>query len=52
MKGMYEKLKYWSHHNNRDLLHLGMSAIDAFLSQVIKIYVNHISINEYKPYVM
>lgn len=31
---MYQKLKSWSKHNNRELLHLGTAAMEAFLMQV------------------
>lgn len=31
---MYQKLKSWSKHNNRELLHLGTAAMEAFLTQV------------------
>ena len=34
---MYEKLRIWSKHHNRDLLHLGTAAIEAFLMQVVYI---------------
>lgn len=46
---MYQKLKSWSKHNNRELLHLGTAAMEAFLTQVrvendepenIKIFLN------------
>ncbi|KAL8588519.1 hypothetical protein ACOMHN_043868 [Nucella lapillus] len=33
-KNMYEKLQKWSHHHNREVLHLGVSALEAFLKQV------------------
>lgn len=33
---MYTKLQAWSKHHNRDVLHLGVAAMDAFLRQVLK----------------
>ncbi|KAK3580733.1 hypothetical protein CHS0354_005741 [Potamilus streckersoni] len=32
--GIYEKLSQWSHHTNPDMLHLGMMALDSFLTQI------------------
>ncbi|XP_041364232.1 DNA-dependent protein kinase catalytic subunit-like [Gigantopelta aegis] len=39
-QGMYEKLQNWSHHHNRDLMHLGVSALESFLQQVAKMLVS------------
>ncbi|XP_061175418.1 DNA-dependent protein kinase catalytic subunit-like [Saccostrea echinata] len=38
-QGMYNKLKSWSKHNNRDLLHLGTAAMEAFLNQISEVLV-------------
>ena len=41
---MYEKLVAWSRHNNRDVLHLGVAALESFVREV-KYYlfgVNHV----------
>ncbi|XP_069123844.1 DNA-dependent protein kinase catalytic subunit-like [Argopecten irradians] len=38
-QGMYDKLRYWSRHHNRDMLHLGLSAIEAFLGQISEMLV-------------
>ncbi|XP_076445486.1 DNA-dependent protein kinase catalytic subunit-like [Babylonia areolata] len=31
---MYEKLQKWSHHHNREVVHLGVAALEAFLKQI------------------
>ncbi|GFO12449.1 DNA-dependent protein kinase catalytic subunit, partial [Plakobranchus ocellatus] len=31
---MYEKLVAWSRHNNREVLHLGMAALEAFVKEI------------------
>ena len=34
VQSMYEKLTYWTGHSNREIQHLGMLALEAFLRQV------------------
>lgn len=34
-KPMYEKLKKWSHHPNKEVLHLGVEALEAFTKEVL-----------------
>lgn len=31
---MYEKLRFWSKHHNREMLHEGMAAVESFLKQI------------------
>ena len=33
---LYETLKYWSSHHNKDMLHAGTHAMEALLAQVGK----------------
>lgn len=40
LKGIYEKLAYWSGHHNRELQHLGMLALEGFLRQVREYHLN------------
>ena len=34
---MYERLKYWSTHSNRDAMHAGYMAMESFLKEVTKL---------------
>ena len=33
-QNLYEKMSYWSHHKNSEMVLLGMKAIESFLTQV------------------
>ena len=37
LQNMYEKLQKWSRHHNKEVYHLGMAALEAFLKQVTKL---------------
>ena len=37
-QNMYEKLQKWSHHHNKEVLHLGVAALEAFLKQVTRLF--------------
>ncbi|KAK6170524.1 hypothetical protein SNE40_018898 [Patella caerulea] len=36
---MYERLCHWSHHRNREVLNIGMSAMEAFLKEISEMLV-------------
>ncbi|CAL1543152.1 unnamed protein product, partial [Lymnaea stagnalis] len=38
-KPMYEKLKKWSRHSNKDVLHLGVAALEAFTKEICEALV-------------
>ncbi|ESO96748.1 hypothetical protein LOTGIDRAFT_143667, partial [Lottia gigantea] len=37
---MYDRLYFWSHHHNRDILHVGMCAMESFLKEVNMSYLS------------
>ena len=38
---MYARLSFWTAHHNREMAHLGMVALDAFLMQMADMLVAH-----------
>ncbi|XP_074649158.1 DNA-dependent protein kinase catalytic subunit-like [Tubulanus polymorphus] len=39
-EGLYEQLTFWATHNNRDVAHVGMNALDSFLRQISDMLVS------------